>query len=183
MWHGVYFKSAKDQMMNTSFLVNAAKIVFSYFGHKDGSLQQKNWWKKASILLNHITSSHPMCIQACWIWVNPYAASVVKRGMVQRIVEIEKRQLRQKGSYKRLHIRENCMNLSHAKSYNSRMIFFFYLQNNTHLSSLLNKSHFEYWFENWTVALLQYQENDWCRILFQKKYGKSQLMSVHSWIN
>ena len=62
-------------------------------------------------------------------------------------------------------------------------MFLFYVQKHKLLSTFLNKPHFKYLLETWTLVFIQYKEQNWRGSWFHKKCGKPQLLSAHSWIN
>ena len=88
MWQGVYFKSAKNQRMNTSFAVNAIKKSLLHFGQKEGSI---HIWKH---YLNPAQRSYyltlPCASKLVGDGVKTDAVSVVQRGMVQKLFKVEK---------------------------------------------------------------------------------------------
>ena len=46
MWHGVYFKSATNQRMDTSFAVNAIKKSLLLFFSERGESSKSYWMEK-----------------------------------------------------------------------------------------------------------------------------------------
>ena len=59
MWHGMYFKSAKNWRMNTYFAVNAIKFPSPPLARNRVVFNKTMDGNTISNLHNHITSSHP----------------------------------------------------------------------------------------------------------------------------